>query len=583
MVVYIAIGIYFRRNIMKATKKLLCLTLALVMAGLAFIVPVAAAEEAIPFIMVNGIGSTKLYKNIGEAPSDTSEGETLVFSGDGFIEGLIKDVGGALLSGIIRYGIADKDYNAFADQLFPVVNTYLEDIGYNIDGTPRNETIGFKQLTKPMSKYTEEEKAELSPFALQYAAENGEENVYNFSYDWRGDPLEWAEQLNAFIKEVAGSGKVNMVAMSMGSIVALSYMSKFGGKQLNNVVFASPAWQGTGLAGYPLTGNIEFDTFAVHNYLVQLANVTVTTHITAFIISFIDSWDGLTREYAGDVNAAIQGILPRSYTDTLIPYLAGMPGFWSLCPYDMYDDAIKFIFTDREGVELDPSLKAKLDAYHEIQGNAKEIVENAMDDGMRFYIVAGYNCQMIPLNNKYETSDTIIETKYMTGARCALYLQSGNDWAQKMNQEVEDGHRHVSWDGKVDLSKGYFPEQTWLIKNMQHNTWSTENGTLNIVMWLLGADEQLNVMSDVENYSQFMLYNTYKKTTRPVALEALFGDLNSSGAVRTDDALAALKISAGNKKATDTQLAVGDIDEDGKITTSDVKTILGIAAGIEEY
>ena len=569
---------------MKATKKLLCLTLALVMAGLAFIVPVAAAEEAIPFIMVNGIGSTKLYKNIGEQPSDTSEGETLIFSGEGFIEDMVKDVGGALLSGIIRYGIADKDYNALADQLFPVVNKYLEDIGYNIDGTPRNATVGFKQLTKSMAEYTEEEKADLSQFALAYAAEHGEENVYNFSYDWREDPIEWAKQLDAFIKEVAGSGKVNMVAMSMGSIVALAYMNEFGGKQLNNVVFASPAWQGTGLAGYPLTGQIEVDTFAVHNYLVQLANASATTHIAAFIFSFIDSWDGLTREYAGDVNAAVQGILPRSYTDTLIPYLAGMPGFWSLCPYDMYEDAIDFIFNNREGVELDPALKVKLDAYHEIQGNAKNIIEKAMDDGMRFYIVAGYNCQMIPLNDQYETSDTIIEVKHMTGgATCALYLQSGSDWSKRMVQKIEDGHRHVSWDDKIDLSTAMFPEQTWLIKNLQHNTWNTENGTLNIVMWLLGADEQLNVLSDVENYPQFMLYNTYKRTTRPVALEALFGDLNSSGAVRTDDALAALKISAGNKKATDTQLAVGDVDEDGQITTSDVKTILGIAAGIEEY
>lgn len=570
---------------MKATRKIVCLTLALIMAGLAFIVPVAAAEETVPFIMINGIGSTKLYKNIGEEPTEESEGETLVFSGDdAFVEGLVKDVGGALLSGIIRYGIADKDYNALADQLFPVVNKYLEDIGYNIDGTPRNDTIGFKQLTKPMSQYTEEEKAELSPFAVAYAAENGEENVYNFSYDWREDPIVVAEQLDAFIKEVAGSGKVNMVAMSMGSIVALCYMDAFGGKQLNNVVFASPAWQGTGLAGDSLTGNIEVDVFAVENFLVQLANVSATTHITAFIISFIASWDGLSREYFGDINQAVQGILPRSYTDTLIPYLAGMPGFWSLCPQEMYEDAKKFIFEGREGVELDPALEAKLDAYHDIQGRAKEIVENAMDDGMKFYIVAGYNCQMIPINMKYEQSDTIIEVKYMTGgATCAKYLQSGADWGKIARQQIEDGHRHLSWDAKIDLSTAMFPEQTWLIKNLQHNGWNAENGTMNIVMWLLSSDEQLTVLEDMENYPQFMLYNTYKRTTRPVALDALFGDVNGSGAVRTDDALLGLKISAGQKKPTDTQMAVGDIDEDGEITTSDVKTILAIAAGIEEY
>lgn len=584
---YIAIGILIRRIVMKATKRIVCLTLALIMAGLAFIMPVSAAEEAaIPFVMINGIGSTKLYKNIGEAPSDTSEGEKLVFSDDdAFIEGMIKDIGGALLSGIISYGIGDKDYDALADKVFPVANKYLEDIGYNPDGTPRNATVGFKQNTNPMSDYTDEEKADLSPFALKYAEVNGEENVYNFSYDWREDPVAIADQLNAFIKTIAGAeGQVNLVAMSMGSTIALAYMDKYGGKQLNNVVFASPAWQGTGLIGDTFTGNIEVDVFAVENFLVQLANVSATTHITAFIISFIASWDGLSREYFGDINEAVQGILPRSYTDTVIPYLAGMPGLWSLCPYSDFENAKKFIFKNREGVELTPEFEAKINAYHDIQGRAQAIVQKAIDDGMNFYIVAGYNCQMIPVNMKYKQSDTIIEVEYMTGgATCALYLQSGNDWGKIATQKIEDGHRHVSWDGKIDLSTAMFPEQTWLIKNLQHNGYNSENGSLDLVMWLLGSEKQLTVTSDMQNYPQFMLYNTYTKTTRPVALEALMGDVNSSGAVRTDDAYDGLKISAGLKKPTDTQMAVGDLDEDGKITTTDVKTILSIAAGIQVY
>lgn len=572
---------------MKATKRIVCLSLALIMAGLAFIMPVSAAEEAaIPFIMVNGIGSTPLYKNIGEAPSDTSEGEQLVFSDDdAFIEGMIKDIGGALLSGIISYGIGNKDFDALADKVFPVANKYLEDIGYNPDGTPRNATVGFKQLDKPVSEYTDEEKEVLSPFAVAYGEAYGEENVYNFSYDWREDPITIADQLDAYIKKVAGAeGKVNLVAMSMGSTIALSYMKKFGGKQLNNVVFASPAWQGTGLVGDSFTGNIEVDVFAVENFLVQLANVTATTHIAAFIISFIASWDGLSREYFGDINEAVQGILPRSYTDTLIPYLAGMPGLWALCPQDDFAKAKDFIFKNREGVELTPEFEAKINAYHSIQADAKNIVEKAMDDGMKFYIVAGYNCQMIPINMKYKQSDTIIEVEYMTGgATCALYLQSGKDWGKIATQKIEDGHRHVSWDGKIDLSTAMFPEQTWLIKNLQHNGYNTENGSLDLVMWLLGSEDQLTVASDVSTYPQFMLYNTYTKTTRPVALEALMGDVNTSGAVRTDDALDGLKISAGLVKPTDTQMAVGDLDEDGKITTTDVKTILAIAAGIERY
>ena len=239
---------------MKATKRIVCLTLALIMAGLAFVMPVSAATT-VPLIMVDGIGTTKLYKNFG-----TPE-EEMIFSGDeAFIEGIIKDVGGAFLGGLVSFGIGDKDFDALADKLLPVVNEYVKDLGYNPDGTPVNDTVGFYRTTKPVSKYTDEEKAGLSTFALAYAEKHGEEYVYNFTYDWREDPIENAKQLNEFISTVKAEAKckrVNMVAMSMGSTVALAYMSQFGGYHLNNVVFAAPAWQGPSTVGDVVTNNSD--------------------------------------------------------------------------------------------------------------------------------------------------------------------------------------------------------------------------------------------------------------------------------------------------------------------------------------
>ncbi len=588
---------------MKATKKIVCLTLAIIMAGLAFVMPVSAAEAAtLPFIMVDGFASSTLYKNLGmdyEEDADGNvicEGEMAAFdTSEAGIESLVKDIGGALLGGIIKFGIADKDYDTLADNLFPSVNKYLENIGYNIDGTPMDATVGVKRTTKPVSEYTEEELAGLTDIPLAYIEKYGADNAYNFTYDWRLSPIDIAEQLNDFIKAVAGDGKVNMIAMSMGSAVALAYLDAYSGKQINSLVFASPAWQGTELMGDIMTGNIEVDVFAVENFLVQLANVSATTHIAAFIISFIASWDGLSREYFGDINLALQGILPRAYTDTIIPYLAGMPGFWSLIPYEYHDAAKEYIF-EEHGITIDPDFEEKIDAYHDIQGElydyttgvrgyGTKLIDKAIKkDGMKFYIVAGYNCQAYPINDKYEQSDTVIDVKHMTGgATCAKYLQAGDDWGKIATQKVEDGHRHLSWDSKIDLSTAAFPEQTWLIKNMQHTGLNSETGTMDVVLHLLMSDEQLTVHSDKENYPQFMLYNTYKRTTRPVALDALMGDTNDSGAVRTDDARLALQMGAGTKKTTDHALAVGDIDEDGKLATPDVKEILKIAAGISIY
>mgnify|MGYP006969188988 CR=1 FL=1 len=50
-----------------------------------------------------------------------------------------------------------------------------------------------------------------------------------------------------------------------------------------------------------------------------------------------------------------------------------MPGFWSLVPNDDYEAGKEFIF----GNTIDAGLEAKIDAYNEIQVNAKTIIEEA--------------------------------------------------------------------------------------------------------------------------------------------------------------------------------------------------------------
>lgn len=558
---------------MKATKKIVSVTLALVLVALAFVMPVSAAKTY-PLIIVDGIFSTELYKNFGteeEAPVFPTDEESITAMG--------KEIGKALIDSFVNYGVGKKDYDKFAESFFPTVNKYIEPIGYNPDGTPVDDTIGFYQNTDSMATYTEEEKAALAPFAQVYAEEYGEDNVYNFSYDWRKSPIDVAVELKAYIDDViynTGVRKVNLIGYSLGANIVLSYLAEFGGSQVNNLVFVSPAWQGTSLAGNVVIDNLEIDAFAVENYLVQLANVSATTHITAFVISFIATWEDLSGEYFGDINYVLSNVVERSYGYTVNPYIAGMPGFWSLVPAEDFGPGKEFIFGD----SIDAGLESKINAYNEIQTNAKAIIEDAMADGMKFGIVGGYNCQMIPVSNEFEQSDTIIDVKYWSGgATCSKYLQAHDDWANIHKQAVKDGHNHVSWDCKVDASTCMFPENTWFIKNLQH-TYDAENGSTDIIMMLLGSSKQVTVTTDKENYPQFFLYNTYKRTTKPIVIDGMIGDLDKSGDVTTLDARVALKIAAGQKKANDELLLLGDIDEDQKITTADAKEILYMAIGV---
>ena len=560
---------------MKATKKIVSVILAIALMVVAFAMPVGAAK-VYPLVIVSGIFSTKLYANIGTAD------EAEVFAtDDAALEEMIKEIGGSFIGGCIKYGQNKKDFDKFADEFFPVVNKYIDPIGFNLDGTARDATVGFHQSEKPMSEYSDEEKAGLSVFATAYAEEFGEDNVYNFSYDWRKSPIDAAEDLDKYIQNIKddlGVKKVNVVAHSMGANVVLAYLYEFGGSNIKNLVFASPAWQGTSLAGDMATKNIEFDMFTVENYLVQMANVSATTHITAFIISYIATYDGLSKEYFGDINKAVAGILPRLYTDVVNTNIAGMPGFWSLVPAEVYANGIETVFGDA----IDAGLKDKIDAYYKIQTNAKTLVEDAMDDGMTFGIVVGYNCQMIPICDDYEQSDTIIDVKYASGgATCAQYLQAFDDWTNIYNQAVKDGHNHVSWDYKVDASTCMFPEQTWFYKNLQHNAYNVDYGTTDIIVWLLSAEEQYDVFTDTENYPQFSLYNTYKRKVTPINIAGMLGDLDDTGAITTEDARIALKVAAGQKKVDADHKIIGDVDEDGDITTTDAKYILAMAIGID--
>ena len=86
---------------MKATKKILCITLALVVAGLALIMPISASSADLPVIVVDGIGTTPLYQNF-----DT-EDEKLVFD-DATIEALIRLLSVLLTFSSLHRGRAEE-------------------------------------------------------------------------------------------------------------------------------------------------------------------------------------------------------------------------------------------------------------------------------------------------------------------------------------------------------------------------------------------------------------------------------------------------------------------------------------------
>ena len=568
---------------MKAFKKVLCITLALMLAGLALMAPVAAATD-VPLVVVQGFAAIPLVKNAG------TEQELQVFPPENLAtDGFVAKLTTALITGFIEYGANGANWDSFGKRVLPVVKDMLADIAYNTDGTPVNDNVTHETYDEPMSSYTEEEKKTIfTAFGLKYAEQYNEDLVYAFGYDWRQSPIDCADQLNDFISYVkarTGSNKVNVVAISQGSAVTLAYLAQYGGSDINNLVFASPAWQGTSLAGDTFTGNIDIDVYAFENFMVGMSDGSATTHIIAVLLSSLATSEEFTEEWFLILEKAIEGMEPRIYSDIIVPMLAGMPGLWCLVPADYYEDAKAFLFP--EGVDAD--LLAKIDAYNEIQTNAKQIIEDAEDAGMKFAIVCGYNRQIAPINDNLNTSDMVVDTKYASGgATCADYLTAFSDWdfggKGSYTQAKPDGHFHISWDYKIDASTCMFPEQTWFIKNLQHVAYGTyeDDGTCDIVMWLLSMKKQHTVFTDKENYPQFSLYNTYKRFTKGINVDTYLGDVNHDYLLDTRDARLALKMAAGlvDIPEDEDKKVIIDANEDGEISTDDARYILCWAAGI---
>ncbi len=581
---------------MKATRKIACIALALVLVALAVAVPVSAAGKE-PLVIVNGFASTALYANYG------TEDQYEILGPDN-LETAIGNIIGGFIKGCIAYGENHKDFEKFADKFDPIVNKYLAPLAYDLDGNPVDDTIGYDVYDMPMSEYSDEEKAAFGVFGAEYGKKYGEDKVYNFTYDWRKDPADLADELNAFISNVksqSGAKKVNVIAISMGSVILQAFINEYGAKSLNNVVYASPAWQGTSIIGNLFTGHIQLDDFAIENYLVQMGNVSFVSHVASTAISWLGTREDLTGEYLDDVNTFVQGCLPRLYSDTIIPYIAGMPGIWSLIPAEYYEDAKAFLFSDAEPSD---EYIAQLDAYHNIQLNAKNIVNKGMKDGMFWSIVCGYNRQIAPITESYEQSDGVVDVKYASGgATCSRYLKAFNDWDDIYYQKVNDGHNHLSWDYKVDASTCMFPEYVWFIKNMDHMGYNADNGTADYVIYLAGADKQCSVFDVVEpvtldngriipKYPQFSMYNTYEFAifksdayfgtwVKRCPNDRPLGDIDNSTKVTTDDARLALQIASKQRVANADELVYGDTNEDGFIGIDDARTILCYAIGID--
>ena len=320
----------------------------------------------------------------------------------------------------------------------------------------------------------------------------GADKVYFFTYDWRLDPSDTADDLAVMIERAKtehNSDKVDIVCCSMGGVITDCYIYEYGTDSLDTVIFDSTAFCGTHLTTDLFQGKVLITAEMLKYFLGDLLGNELITNIL-YSVGVLD----MVADFAMKI---VDEYKDEIYEKFLRDVFATMPIMWAIAQQDEYEACVEYMFpTDELKAEYAGLLK-RTDNLHEIMSGMDELLLSLPEKGVKVAVLAGYNAQMPPVYASAMVSgDTILESDFMLGRAVVADLGStlGDDYT---------GER-VSPDKCVDLSGVLFPEYTWAIRNGSHIIGTHGTNSADLVMAILGSEVQPTVTTFAQ-FPQFMV------------------------------------------------------------------------------
>lgn len=435
-----------------------------------------------PTVYVGPLGNSDIFEN------PNSENERLLFRPE---TKSILSIVGKILPSLILLPIF-KNYDMFGTALINAVKDAMGALA--LDGNGNSAPNVSVKLSKPSG------------------SDHGVNKDYYFHYDWRLDPVEVAAQLKEFVadvKELTRHDTVNFRASSMGGVVAMAYFHEYGYDDVDVCIFQCCPLLGTAVAGDLLCRKLKLDGRALLEYGTGAFPVTDGESLALNLLFNGLYYSGLVDAVMGAGDRILEKLQTRVFDELMTPVFGTLLGLWSFVPDASYEQAKK--------INLDPQTQAglirKADYYHyNIQCKAEEILKNAIASGTKIMIVAGYDIQRTPLvESMTSDSDGTVDTKYASAG--ATVAERGASLGANYVQKVQDGHNHISPDGRIDASTCILPEYTWFIKGMLHA--NCHDGIKELYNWFAYSDEDLTVFSD-PRFTQFLQND--KPNLRVIAL-----------------------------------------------------------------
>ena len=481
-------------------KKILAMlvTLSILLSCLAL--PAFAADKTcdcgnLPIIVVSGMGAMPFYLNEG-----TSEETQFTFppKPDNIPKLVFKALGGMLLS-MVTFSLR------------PVVNVAV-DIALDIlgiaacdaDGNslyPVTPVIMDKAMSEyPASTYANAGEAEFSIVNAAVEAV-GADHTYFFNYDWRLDPMDNVDDLDAMITRAlreTGHDKVRLAAISMGGVQTMTYLYKYGHERIDTIWFLSAAWNGLLFATNAFSGDIRFDQDAFFTWLQTLEiGSEKTDAVMDKLFGFLGKTP-LLRPMFTLTNKLTEAVNGDVALRVIRPTLGSTPGMWCFVRDDKYEDAKKLMLSDASETFL-----RRVDTYHyNVLCKREELIADAIADGVQVLVFSHYNNGCVPITASAKAhGDSLIETTCSSGG--ATVADCGDTLGDGYVQKAHPEHDHLSADGVIDASTCTLPDRTWFIKNMNHVGCKNHSAYWEMLRTFFSMDEQPDVFSD-SRYPQFL-------------------------------------------------------------------------------
>lgn len=294
---------------------------------------------------------------------------------------------------------------------------------------------------------------------------------YYFTYDSRLSPLDIAEELNEYIKQVqqhSGSERFELVGASYGGTIVATYLNEYPEmhQYIDSLLLSVPSYGGFSVLGEVYSG----DFFVDHDTLTQYAYVGLDNEDIGLLLSVLNKSGFLEILLESMLIPALKAVALEAARDVIHDTLGTIPSLWTFVQTEYFYDAIKNIYGENYA---DPDheyagLISKITYYQEeIMQRLDEIYLAAEESGIKMNIICKYGRPPMPISIKGSfMSDGSVDVKDVTlGATASKY---GETLPEDYQQALHTEYNYLSPDRCIDASTGIDPLHTWYVRGLEH-------------------------------------------------------------------------------------------------------------------